>query len=283
MSLPALGLAWHRKCTDFSRNFWYSFDYGLAHFVSLNSETDFAYSPEWPFIRDTGGKSELPAENQTYSTDSGPFGYINGDWRDNSNYEQINWLKQDLAKVDRKKTPWVIAMAHRPMYSSQVSSYQYDVRDAFEDILVSAGVDMYLAGHIHWYERLYPLGHNGTLDMGSVVDKNTYKTNPGVSLTNIINGMAGNIESHSELNGDPVLNYTAVLNAKQYGFSKITFHNATQLTWQYIQGSDGSVGDELTLIKKSSSNSTGNSSSNSTGGSNSTIAPYPTGGSHARF
>ena len=35
------------------------------------------------------------------------------------------------------------------MYSSEVSSYQVDLREAFEDVMVDAGVDMYLAGHIH--------------------------------------------------------------------------------------------------------------------------------------
>lgn len=168
-------------------NFWYSFDYGLAHFVSLDGETDFAYSPEYPFIRDD--PSGLPAENKTYSTDSGPFGAIdNNNWKDNEAYQQYQWLKKDLAAVDRTKTPWVIAMSHRPMYSSQVSSYQKDVRNAFQDLLVQNGVDMYLAGHIHWYERLWPLMQNGSIDEASVVNNNTYQTNPGVSMAHVING-----------------------------------------------------------------------------------------------
>ena len=37
-------------------NFWYSFDYGLAHFVSVDGETDFPYSPEWPFVADVNGE-----------------------------------------------------------------------------------------------------------------------------------------------------------------------------------------------------------------------------------
>lgn len=230
-------------------NFWYSFDYGLAHFISIDGETDFPYSPEWPFVRDTNDHG-LPAENQTYSTDSGPFGYINGNWTDNESYEQWHWLKKDLASVDRSKTPWVIAMSHRPMYSSEKSSYQEDLRNAFEDLLINAGVDMYLSGHIHWYERLWPLTKNGKIDHDSVVDDNTYKTNPGVSLTHIINGMAGNIESHSTLSSDEnELKITNVLDQKNYGFSKLTFHSAKKLTWQFIRGVDGAVGDELTLTK----------------------------------
>lgn len=232
-------------------NFWYSFDYGLAHFVAIDGETDFPYSPEWPFVRDVNGKSELPAENETYITDSGPFGAINGNWTENESYEQWNWLKKDLAKVDRTKTPWIICMSHRPMYSSEESSYQEDLRNAFEGLMLEHGVDMYLAGHIHWYERLYPLGENGTIDHKSIVNKNTYHTNPGNSMTHIINGMAGNIESHSVLTSDESkLKITNVLDQKHYGFSKLTFNSAKKLTWQFIRGDDGSVGDELTLLKK---------------------------------
>ena len=229
-------------------NFWYSFDYGLAHFVSFDGETDFPYSPEWPFARDTN-QHGLPTENETYVTDSGPFGYINGNWTENESYEQWHWLKNDLKGVDRTKTPWVICMSHRPMYSSQVSSYQEDLRNAFEALFLENGVDMYLSGHIHWYERLYPLGLNSTIDHASIVGSNTYHTNPGKSMTHIVNGMAGNVESHSTLEGAPILNITAVLNQKVYGFSKLTVESATKLTWQYIKGDDGSVGDEVTLLK----------------------------------
>lgn len=127
-------------------NFWYSWDYGLVHFISLNGETDFPNSPEWPFARDIKGNETHPTETQTYITDSGPFGTIEGNLSDNKAYEQYNWLIQDLTRVDRTKTPWVVAMSHRPMYSSEVSSYQQALRNAFEDVLLHFGVDLYLSG-----------------------------------------------------------------------------------------------------------------------------------------
>lgn len=231
-------------------NFWYSFDYGLAHFVSINGETDFAYSPEWPFVRDATSNETLPTESQTFVTDSGPFGAIDGNnWKDNKAYQQLQWLAQDLAAVDRTKTPWIIAMTHRPMYSSGVASYQADVRAAFEPILLEYKVDMYLSGHIHWYERLYPL-NNDTIVTSDIIDKNTFKTGTGSSLTHVINGMAGNIESHSELSsGESILNITVVLDTTHYGFSKLTFHDAKTASWQFIKGDDGSVGDEFTMVK----------------------------------
>lgn len=32
---------------------------------------------------------------------------------------QYKWLENDLKKIDRKKTPWVIIGGHRAMYASQ--------------------------------------------------------------------------------------------------------------------------------------------------------------------
>lgn len=231
-------------------NFWYSFDYGLVHFVSMDGETDFPYSPEWPFVRDVAGTGEtLPTEDQTFVTDSGPFGEIDGNqWQVNSAYQQYQWLENDLASVDREKTPWVITMSHRPMYSSGVASYQADLRNAFEALLLKYNVDVYLSGHIHWYERLYPLESNGVIDTSSIINHNTYRTGTGKSLVHIINGMAGNIESHSILSGEPLLNITAVLDQQHYGFSTFTFHENTA-TWQFIKGDGSGIGDEVTLIK----------------------------------
>ena len=51
-------------------------------------------------MRDILGPDEPGGEG---AEDSGPFGLKN---------QQINWLKNDLRNVDRKKTPWVIAGEH---------------------------------------------------------------------------------------------------------------------------------------------------------------------------
>lgn len=95
-------------------NMWYSFDYGMVHFISLDSETDFAYSPSYPFLRDLKPGETHPTPNETYPTDAGPFGRIDGNnWKDNKAYEQYQWLQKDLASVDKQKTPWIIASKYR--------------------------------------------------------------------------------------------------------------------------------------------------------------------------
>ena len=93
------------------------------------------------------------------------------------------------------------------------------------------------------------MGHNGTLDMSSVIDNSTYKTNPGKSMTHIINGMAGNIESHSTINTTEILNITAVLDQEHYGFGKLNILNATALTWEVVRGDGVASGEMLTLLK----------------------------------
>jgi hypothetical protein len=231
-------------------NMWYSFEYGLAHFIALDGETDFANSPEYPFARDLSKGETRPMRNETYVTDSGPFGTVTN-YTDNKAYEQIQWLAKDLASIDRKKTPWVIAMTHRPMYSTQVSSYQKNVRAAFEPLLLEYGVDAYLAGHIHWYERLFPLTGTGQIDTASIKDNNTYYANPGKSMTHIINGAAGNIESHSVLDpGKAILNITVVLDQEHYGFIKMKVWNEKKLEFAYIQGVDGATRDKVTILKR---------------------------------
>lgn len=140
-------------------DFWYSFDYGLAHFISFDGETDYADSPSQSFQDDLArvhSNAPFPLENQTSVIDAGPFGRIDGGIagvNNTKNYEQYQWLANDLANVDRTKTPWVIAMSHRPMYSSNVAAYQVNMRNAFEELFISHGVDLYVSGHIHWYER----------------------------------------------------------------------------------------------------------------------------------
>lgn len=128
-------------------NFWYSFDYGLAHFITLDGETDFTDSPMYNFLEDTHGHGSHPSPDETSSTDSGPFGYIKeGKYWDNTAYQQYQWLRADLERVDRSKTPWVIAMSHRPMYSTNHARYQEHIAKAWEGLMLEHGVNVYLAG-----------------------------------------------------------------------------------------------------------------------------------------
>lgn len=97
---------------------YYSFEWGNAHFVALNSELyhgDDSSSPE----------------------------------------EQKAWLERDLRETRR---PWKIAYFHRPIYSSSKHGSGERIREDLEPILVRHEVDLVFSGHDHAYERTVPIG-----------------------------------------------------------------------------------------------------------------------------
>lgn len=42
---------------------------------------------------------------------------------------QYQWLEQDLASVDRSKTPWLITTTHRPIYTDKATTNQYMIAE----------------------------------------------------------------------------------------------------------------------------------------------------------
>jgi len=199
-------------------NMWYSFDYGGAHFVQINTESDYPDSPEGEGTRLGGGG----------------FG------------DQITWLKNDLsnANANRHNTPWIIVSGHRPLYSRGGDrTSQKAAITAFEEIFHQNHVDLYLSGHIHWYERNYPIYQ------GNLVQKNY--DNPSAT-TYIINGAAGNIEGHSK-SDHGAQPWSAYLNDDVYGYGvlKIGFEgsNNSTLNWKWFDAANNALEDECTITK----------------------------------
>ncbi len=113
---------------------WYSFDYGNAHFVMLN---------------------DTSASTDTITSESA-------------------WMKADLAKLDKQKTPWIFVVHHKPTYSS-ASAHGSDttLRAQWQPIFDQYKVDIVFNGHDHDYERSKPIrgfqagGQQGQVASGS--------------------------------------------------------------------------------------------------------------------
>jgi hypothetical protein len=75
----------------------------------------------------------------------------------NSNYmdkKQIKWFEEQLAKDTSK---WKIAFFHHPPYSSGGKhGSSTGLREVVEPIFLKYGVNVVLAGHEHFYERIKP-------------------------------------------------------------------------------------------------------------------------------
>ena len=105
-------------------NMYFSFDYGLVHFISIDTEVSYPDSPEGP---GTWGNA-------------GPFG------------DQLAWLAADLKKAvaNRKNVPWILVSGHRPFYSSSADGLWPASQQYFEPLFVQYAVDIVYWGHIHW-------------------------------------------------------------------------------------------------------------------------------------
>jgi predicted phosphodiesterase len=67
---------------------------------------------------------------------------------------QLTWLEREL---DGSRARWKIAYAHHPLYSSGARhGSELDLRALVEPLFVKYGVDVVLAGHEHFYERINP-------------------------------------------------------------------------------------------------------------------------------
>ncbi|CAB63230.3 Purple acid phosphatase [Caenorhabditis elegans] len=203
----------------YNDNLFWSFDFGNAHFIGLNSE----YYPE-----------KMSKEAQA----------------------QYKWLREDLEQNSRN---WVIVMLHRPWYcSNETPEGCNDGWDTLprqglgklfpglEDLLNEYTVDMVLYGHRHTYERMWP-----------IYNKNPYKSeNPGhiknaPAPVYILTGSAG-CHSHEDPS-DHIMQDFSVKALGEYGYTYLTVHNSTHLFTDFVDTFSGNITslDSFVLEKNS--------------------------------
>ena len=189
------------------KNMWYSYDVGMVHYVMYDTETDLG--PNLIAPEDPGGSSHA---------DDGPL--------DPSHPSaQLDFLKKDLASVDRSKTPWVVAAGHRPWYMAAKKKDLCDVcQQAFEQIFNDHGVDLILNGHQHNMQRQTPLAPNAVIDPNGL-------DNPKAPLY-ILTGAAGHFDGLDTAH-TPYPDYSRFVNDTLYGFSQVTFHNRTHRKYSH--------------------------------------------------
>ncbi|KAK5628015.1 hypothetical protein RRF57_003730 [Xylaria bambusicola] len=197
--------------------FWYSFEYGMLHYVMLNTETDFAQAPDGK-----GGSANL---------NSGPFGATN---------QQLAFLEADLASVDRTVTPWVVIGGHRPWYTTG-DTVCGPCQAAFEPLLYKYGVDLAIFGHVHNSQRFQPV-YNGTPDAAGLQDPK--------APVYIVAGGAGNIEGMVDIGKRQSYNEFAY--DDDFSYARVSLLDKNQLRVQFIRSTTGEILDESVLYKSHS-------------------------------
>lgn len=208
---------------------YYSEDIGLVHFIGID------FSPYY-------------------------FSSTQSQWK----IPQLKWFEEDLKSIDRKKTPWVIVGGHFPLYCSSItlderhdegSQPNADVgtfkgctgtgegtveesRADLEPLMLKYGVDLFVAGHEHDYESIWPVAK------GKLVAQ-TF-TNPPAPV-HFVTGAGGppGMDKFGDSgpwdrkrNNDP-------------GYGRIIAKDARTLTFQQVLNADGKLFDEVTITKES--------------------------------
>ncbi len=82
-----------------------------------------------------------------------------GDWA-----AQLDWLENNLAK---STATWKIVFGHHPLYSSGIHGSSDELIDELSPLFARYGVQFYLNGHDHNYERTEPIEGTTYLTVGA--------------------------------------------------------------------------------------------------------------------
>ncbi|XP_052177011.1 probable purple acid phosphatase 20 isoform X2 [Diospyros lotus] len=190
----------------------------------LHSQAFTAYNSRWrmPF-ENSGSESNL-----YYSFDvSGVHVVMLGSYTDfSAGSEQYRWLQAELGKVDRRKTPWLVALVHAPWYNSNTAHQgereSDEMKAAMEKLIYGARVDVVFAGHVHAYERF----------------ARVYKGESNICGPVYINiGDGGNREGLANKYIDPQPRISVVREAS-FGHGQLQVVNASHALWTWHRNHD---------------------------------------------
>lgn len=188
---------------------YYSFNYKNMHFLALSTETD-------------------------YNDDS----------------EQYQFAVKDLEKYSKDPfIDWIIVFFHRHIYGSASLEEDTDFRETYHPLFDKYNVDLALQGHLHAYERTYPITFNNEDDDAPIVhdtNPNTYKNPKGP-----IFATAGTGGAHDMILSS-LEDYSAQGIDSTFGILDITLENDQKtLTGKYIEnGKKKEVMDEFKIVKE---------------------------------
>ena len=120
------------------------------------------------------------------------------------NETQYNWLEDDLLKATNNGTylnGWIVIFFHQVGYTSKATHERVEsIAKFFHPLFEKFGVDLILQGHIHFYERTYPIlaGNNTTLPTVTNFNRSIHDSPEGQIF--VIVGTGGKVCSITKTN-----------------------------------------------------------------------------------
>merc|ERR1719242_1405342 len=205
-------------------NWYFSWNAGMVHFVAISTEIYFNF----PFMIK----------------------------------EQWEWLQSDLetANKNRSAAPWIVVYGHRPLYCSAtpnsdcgkdaelvrmgVKNKSNEYQFGMEQLFYEQGVDFYICGHEHNYERMYDIYRGET----------TRSTSNMPSTTYIVTGSAGCTEGKEGFQRKQP--EWSAYRTEYYSWSRFYVYNSSHVQLQQVvsdstvsRKEDGSVCDETWFVQ----------------------------------
>uniref|UniRef100_A0A7N0T493 Purple acid phosphatase n=1 Tax=Kalanchoe fedtschenkoi TaxID=63787 RepID=A0A7N0T493_KALFE len=149
---------------------------------------------------------------------------------------QTQWLQDELPKVNRSETPWLVVLVHSPWYNSY--NYHYmegeTMRVMYEPLLVKYKVDLVFAGHVHAYERSERISNIAY----RIVSGDCRPVNDDNAPVYITIGDGGNIEGLANNMTEPQPEYSAFREAS-FGHATLSIKNRTHAYYSWHRNQDG--------------------------------------------
>ena len=201
---------------------YYSFDYNNVHFISM--------------------ATEIPFEQGS---------------------EQFEFVNHDLMKTKTNPSiDWIIVYYHEPMYTSKTHHEGLEpFRDLYHGLFTEYGVDLVLQGHVHNYQRTYPLLYNSESPSSPTITQGAILSNGNNNEDNIFVESEGTIfaivgTGGAELHGLDDQAYFTANQLEEHGFLDLkTTNNGKSLVGQFYSNDDSIIKDEF-IIEKSSPDTT---------------------------
>jgi calcineurin-like phosphoesterase family protein len=164
--------------------------------------------------------------------------------------EQFAFAKQDLEKYSKDPfIDWIIVFYHRYIYGSGSGlEEEKDFRETYHPLFDKYKVDLALQGHLHVYERTYPITFNNDDGDEPIVQDNNpnlYKNPNGTIFLTVGTGGAHDMQLSS------LKDFSVEGIAGEFGILNIQIENdQTPLIGQFIEnGKKQKIADEFKIIK----------------------------------
>jgi hypothetical protein len=215
-----------RNWASQNTSFYYSFNFGRAHFIFFNTESIFYHSEE-------------------------------------VQHRLFTWLKEDLmlANKHREEVPWIITFSHKPFYCSldfrysmeekklanndDCSQQTFVTRAAYEDLFFKYKADAVIAGHVHNYERNSAI-YKGT-PIPCDIDMPNHLHNCGAPI-HVVTGNAGNHYPFEPVSPTPQ-DWFRTGAGNSTGYGKLYILNETHIYWEQYNSETGRTIDHFWLSK----------------------------------